>query len=103
MFISQDEIDKIIINGKNSHAYRLETYTYFVNHPDKADRIKYVGKDNQSGYLGGNDALIKQQKVLNSATARLWSLMQKFLLNGAMLQKESILLSSKTIRNARGY
>lgn len=62
MFISQDEIDKIIINGKNSHAYRLETYTYFVNHPDKADRIKYVGKDNQSGYLGGNDSVNKTTK-----------------------------------------
>ena len=62
MFISQDEIDKIIINGKNSHAYRLETYTYFVNHPDKADRIKYVGKDNQSGYLGGNDSVNKTIK-----------------------------------------
>lgn len=62
MFISQDEIDKIIINGKNSHAYRLETYTYFVKHPDKADRIKYVGKDNQSGYLGGNDSVNKTTK-----------------------------------------
>lgn len=62
MFISQDEIDKIIINGKNSHAYRLETYTCFVNHPDKADRIKYVGKDNQSGYLGGNDSVNKTTK-----------------------------------------
>lgn len=62
MFISQDEIDKIIINGKNSHAYRLETYTYFVNHPDKTDRIKYVGKDNQSGYLGGNDSINKTTK-----------------------------------------
>lgn len=62
MFISQDEIDKIIINGKNSHAYRLETYTYFVNHPEKADRIKYVGKDNQSGYLGGNDSINKTTK-----------------------------------------
>ena len=62
MFISQDEIDKIIINGKNNHAYRLETYTYFVNHPDKADRIKYVGKDNQSGYLGGNDSVNKTTK-----------------------------------------
>ena len=62
MFISQDEIDKIITNGKNSHAYRLETYTYFVNHPDKADRIKYVGKDNQSGYLGGNDSVNKTTK-----------------------------------------
>lgn len=62
MFISQDEIDKIIINGKNSHTYRLETYTYFVNHPDKADRIKYVGKDNQSGYLGGNDSVNKTTK-----------------------------------------
>lgn len=59
MFISQDEIDKIIINGKNNHAYRLETYTYFLNHPDKADRIKYVSKDNQSGYLGGNDSVNK--------------------------------------------
>ena len=62
MFISQDEIDKIIINGKNNHAYRLETYTYFLNHPDKADRIKYVGKDNQSGYLGGNDSVNKTTK-----------------------------------------
>ena len=62
MFITQDEIDKIIINGKNNHAYRLETYTYFVNHPDKADRIKYVGKDNQSGYLGGNDSVNKTIK-----------------------------------------
>lgn len=62
MFITQDEIDKIIINGKNSHAYRFETYTYFVNHPDKADRIKYVGKDNQSGYLGGNDSVNKTIK-----------------------------------------
>lgn len=62
MFISQDEIDKIIINGKNNHAYRLETYTYFVNHPDKADRIKYVGRDNQSGYLGGNDSVNKTIK-----------------------------------------
>ena len=62
MFISQDEIDKIIINGKNNHAYRLETYTYFVNYPDKADRIKYVGKDNQSGYLGGNDSVNKTTK-----------------------------------------
>ena len=62
MFISQDEIDKIIINGKNSHAYRLEIYTYFVNHPDKTDRIKYVGKDNQSGYLGGNDSVNKTTK-----------------------------------------
>lgn len=62
MFISQDEIDKIIINGKNNHAYRLETYTYFVNHPDKADRIKYVGRDNQSGYLGGNDSVNKTTK-----------------------------------------
>lgn len=62
MFITQDEIDKIIINGKNNHAYRLETYTYFVNHPDKADRIKYVGKDNQSGYLGGNDSVNKTTK-----------------------------------------
>lgn len=62
MFISQDEIDKIITNGKNSHAYRLETYTYFVNHPDKADRIKYVSKDNQSGYLGGNDSVNKTTK-----------------------------------------
>ena len=62
MFISQDEIDKIIINGKNNHTYRLETYTYFVNHPDKADRIKYVGKDNQSGYLGGNDSVNKTTK-----------------------------------------
>lgn len=62
MFISQDEIDKIIINGKNNHAYRLETYTYFVNHPDKAERIKYVGKDNQSGYLGGNDSVNKTIK-----------------------------------------
>lgn len=62
MFISQDEIDKIITNGKNNHAYRLETYTYFVNHPDKADRIKYVGKDNQSGYLGGNDSVNKTAK-----------------------------------------
>ena len=62
MFISQDEIDKIIINGKNNHSYRLETYTYFVNHPDKADRIKYVGKDNQSGYLGGNDSVNKTIK-----------------------------------------
>ena len=62
MFISQDEIDKIIVNGKNNHAYRLETYTYFVNHPDKADRIKYVGNDNQSGYLGGNDSVNKTTK-----------------------------------------
>lgn len=62
MFISQDEIDKIIVNGKNNHAYRLETYTYFVNHPDKADRIKYVGKDSQSGYLGGNDSVNKTTK-----------------------------------------
>ena len=62
IFISQDEIDKIITNGKNSHAYRLETYTYFVNHPDKADRIKYVSKDNQSGYLGGNDSVNKTTK-----------------------------------------
>lgn len=62
MFISQDEIDKIIINGKNNHAYRLETYTYFLNHPDKADRIKYVSKDNQSGYLGGNDSVNKTTK-----------------------------------------
>ena len=62
IFISQDEIDKIIINGKNNHAYRLETYTYFVNHPAKADRIKYVGKDNQSGYLGGNDSVNKTTK-----------------------------------------
>ena len=62
MFISQDEIDKIIINGKNNHAYRLETYTYFVKHSDKADRIKYVGKDNQSGYLGGNDSVNKTTK-----------------------------------------
>lgn len=62
MFISQDEIDKIIINGKNNHAYRLETYTYFVKHHDKADRIKYVGKDNQSGYLGGNDSVNKTTK-----------------------------------------
>ena len=62
MFISQDEIDKIIINGKNNHAYRLETYTYFLNHPDNADRIKYVGKDNQSGYLGGNDSVNKTTK-----------------------------------------
>lgn len=62
MFISQDEIDKIITNGKNNHAYRLETYTYFVNHPDKADRIKYVGNDNQSGYLGGNDSVNKTTK-----------------------------------------
>lgn len=62
MFISQDEIDKIIINGKNNHAYRLETYTYFVNHPDKADRIKYVGRDNQSGYLGGNVSVNKTTK-----------------------------------------
>ena len=62
MFISQDEIDKIIVNGKNNHAYRLETYTYFVNHPDKADRIKYVGKDNQSGYLAGNDSVNKTTK-----------------------------------------
>lgn len=62
MFISQDEIDKIIINGKNNHAYRLETYTYFVNHPDKTDRIKYVGKDSQSGYLGGNDSVNKTTK-----------------------------------------
>lgn len=62
MFISQDEIDKIIINGKSNHAYRLETYTYFVNHPDKTDRIKYVGKDNQSGYLAGNDNVNKTTK-----------------------------------------
>lgn len=62
MFISQDEIDKIIINGKDNHAYRLETYTYFVNHPDKTDRIKYVGKDYQSGYLGGNDSVNKTIK-----------------------------------------
>lgn len=62
MFISQDEIDKIIINGKNNHAYRLETYTYFVNHPDKADRIKYVIRDSQSGYLGGNDSVNKTTK-----------------------------------------
>ena len=62
MFISQDEIDKIIINGKNNHAYRLETYTYFVKHADKVDRIKYVSRDNQSGYLGGNDSVNKTTK-----------------------------------------
>ncbi len=62
MFISQDEIDKIIISGKNNHAYRLEIYTYFVNHPDKADRIKYVSKDSQSGYLAGNDSVNKTTK-----------------------------------------
>lgn len=49
-------------DGKNNHAYRLETYTYFVNHPDKADRIKYVSKDSQSGYLGGNDSVNKTTK-----------------------------------------
>lgn len=96
MFISQDEIDKIIINGKNNHAYRLETYTYFVNHPDKADRIKYVSRDNQSGYLGGNDSVNKTTKGIEFSHGSVMEPYAKFLLNGAMSQKESILLSSKT-------
>lgn len=55
MFISQDEIDKQILGGEHRHEHRLATYTYFVQHPDRTERVKYVGRDNQSGYAGGND------------------------------------------------
>lgn len=55
MFISQDEIDKQILGGEHRHEHRLAIYTYFVQHPDRAERVKYVGRDNQSGSYGGND------------------------------------------------
>lgn len=87
MFISQDEIDKIIINGKNNHAYRLETYTYFVNHPDKADRIKYVGKDNQSGYLGDNDSVNKTTKGIEFSHGKVMEPYAKVLIKWSNVAK----------------
>ena len=61
-FISDDEINSFIRGGKSKSESRLETYTFFINHPDKDERLKYVSKDKTSGYAGGNDNLEHRSK-----------------------------------------
>ena len=55
VFISMDEIDKVLRGG--GEDYRLAVYSFFVNHPDQKDREKYLKSyhGEYSGYHGGND------------------------------------------------
>ena len=53
-FISMDEIDKLLRSG--STHYRLGVYSYFLEHPDKKERARYLQSyHGNSGSYGGND------------------------------------------------
>ena len=54
MYISMDEIDKLLCGG--SDYYRLGVYSYFLEHPDIKEQARYLRSyHGDSGHYGGND------------------------------------------------
>ena len=63
-FISMDEIDKLL-RGGSSH-YRLGVYSYYLEHPDMNERVKYLANyHGDSGHHGGNDNITYGSKGLS--------------------------------------
>ncbi len=66
LFISQDEIDKLLREDAGRHDYRLDIVKFFEQHPDKKEREKYLSHlhGEYSGYNGGNDNITYTPKRL---------------------------------------
>lgn len=64
-YISDDELDALVRSGDS--GYRLDVYSYFVNHPDSKDREKYLSHyhGEYSGSHGGNDSKTYSYKELH--------------------------------------
>lgn len=62
LYISMDEIDRLLRGGKRSTDYRLAVYSFYRNHTDRKEREGFL-KDyhgEYSGYSGGNDDVTYQ-------------------------------------------
>ncbi len=64
LFISQDEIDKLLREDADRHDYRLGIVKFFEQHPDKKEREKYLSGIHgvYSGFHGGNDNITYTSK-----------------------------------------
>ncbi len=64
LFISQDEIDKLLREDASRHDYRLGIVKFFEQHPDKKERKKYLSGIHgvYSGFHGGNDNIVYTSK-----------------------------------------
>ncbi len=64
LFISQDEIDKLLREDAGRHDYRLDIVKFFEQHPDKKEREKYLRDLHgvYSGFHGGNDNITYTSK-----------------------------------------
>lgn len=64
IFISLDEIDKLLRGG--STQYRLGVYSFYLEHPDINERAKYLANyHGDSGSYGGNDNISYGSKGLS--------------------------------------
>ena len=64
LFISQDEIDKLLREDAGRHDYRLGIVKFFEQHPDKKEREKYLSGIHgvYSGFHGVNDNIVYTSK-----------------------------------------
>ncbi|MCI8285798.1 MAG: helicase SNF2, partial [Firmicutes bacterium] len=64
LFISQDEIDKLLREDAGRHDYRIGVYQFFEQHPDKKEREKYLSGIHgvYSGFHGVNDNIVYTSK-----------------------------------------
>lgn len=67
LFISQDEIDKLLREDADRHDYRLGIVQFFETHPDKKEREKYLRDLHgvYSGFHGGNDNIVYTSKGID--------------------------------------
>ena len=62
LYISMDEIDRLLRGGKRSTDYRLAVYSFYRNHTDRREREDFLKHyhGEYSGYHGGNDNVTYQ-------------------------------------------
>ena len=62
LYISMDEIDRLLRGGKRSTDYRLAVYSFYRNHTDRREREDFLKNyhGEYSGYHGGNDNVTYQ-------------------------------------------
>ena len=62
LYISMDEIDRLLRGGKRSTDYRLAVYSFYRNHTDRREREDFLKNyhGEYNGYHGGNDNVTYQ-------------------------------------------
>ena len=62
LYISADEIDKLLRGGKRSTDYRLAVYSFYRNHTERKERENFLKHyhGEYSGHSGGNDDVTYQ-------------------------------------------